>query len=69
MWAHGSEEVSAHQQRCMLMIMTSGVNHEETVDFFKKNNYFGAAKESILFFPQATLPAVDHNNGNFIMKT
>ena len=69
MWAHDTDEINPNHMRCMLMIMTSNVNHSETVEFFKKNNYFGAPKERILFFPQATLPAVGDQNGKIIMKS
>jgi UDP-N-acetylglucosamine pyrophosphorylase len=39
--------------------MTSPINHDETVQYFIKNNYFGARRESVIFFEQAVLPAVD----------
>jgi len=37
-------------------IMTSRENNEETVDFFKQNEYFNYPKESIIFFKQNDLP-------------
>jgi len=40
-------------------IMTSPENHEETVDFFEKNNYFEYPKEYIEFFKQGELPLLD----------
>lgn len=40
-------------------IMTSPANHETTVEFFVKNNYFALPPESIQFFPQSTVPAFD----------
>ncbi len=42
-------------------IMTSPQNHEDTLDFFKKHNFFGLSKEDISFFPQGTLPSVDED--------
>jgi len=39
-----------------LMIMTSEKNNEDTVNFFKENNYFGYNKEKINFFIQGELP-------------
>ena len=48
--------------------MTSGNNHNETVDFFKSNNYFGGLESSFIFFQQAMLPAIDHNTGKILMK-
>ena len=40
-------------------IMTSNENNEETVEFFKKNNYFNYPKSAIKFFKQGTLPMLD----------
>jgi len=40
-------------------IMTSPENHNETVEFFEKNNYFGYSKEHIKFFNQGELPLLD----------
>lgn len=43
-------------------IMTSRENNDETVAFFKKNNYFGYPKEAIgMFFKQGELPMIDEN--------
>lgn len=42
-------------------IMTSDMNHEEIVDFFKQHKYFGYDPQSIYFFPQGGIPAVDYN--------
>jgi len=40
-------------------IMTSTTNHEETISFFKANNYFGLDKNDVMFFSQDMLPAID----------
>ncbi len=42
-------------------LMTSDENHEETVAFFEKNNYFGYPKEAVQFFKQGTLPMINTN--------
>lgn len=42
-------------------IMTSKLNNEATVKFFKDNNYFGLAPETVTFFVQGTMPAIDLN--------
>lgn len=39
-------------------IMTSAINHEETVSFFETQNYFGYPKDRVHFFPQMMIPAV-----------
>ena len=42
-------------------IMTSRENHQETIDFFKKNNYFSYPSEAIFFFKQGELPMINSN--------
>lgn len=41
-------------------IMTSNINNEDTVAFFKEHNYFGYPKEYIKFFVQEMAPACDY---------
>jgi UDP-N-acetylglucosamine/UDP-N-acetylgalactosamine diphosphorylase len=48
-------------------IMTSETNHEQTVHFFIRNEYFGLPKEDIFFFAQEMLPAIDMN-GKLILE-
>lgn len=43
-----------------LYVMTSDKTHSETVDFFKKHNYFGYNKDYIKFFTQDMFPSVDN---------
>lgn len=40
-------------------IMTSHINHADTVEFFKQNDYFGYGEENVVFFPQTVVPAMD----------
>lgn len=42
-------------------IMTSEENNDDTVEFFKENNYFGYDKENVLFFKQGVLPMLLEN--------
>jgi UDP-N-acetylglucosamine/UDP-N-acetylgalactosamine diphosphorylase len=49
-------------------IMTSPINHEETVDFFEKNDFFGLPKEDVRFFEQGMLPCLTEG-GKIIMET
>ena len=41
-------------------IMTSEMNNQEVVNFFKEHNYFGYDPESVIFFPQGGIPALDY---------
>ena len=40
-------------------IMTSEATHDETVEFFKTNNYFGLDSANVHFFQQGYMPAVE----------
>ena len=40
-------------------IMTSHTNHEETIAFFERNQYFGYGQENLFFFRQTMIPAMD----------
>jgi UDP-N-acetylglucosamine/UDP-N-acetylgalactosamine diphosphorylase len=51
-----------------LAIMTSLENHEETVEGFKENNYFGLDPNQVYFFSQKNLPLLDHE-GNVFLET
>lgn len=44
-----------------LFIMTSEINNNDTVGFFKENNYFGYNENYITFFIQDMSPAIDYN--------
>ncbi len=41
-------------------IMTSTLNHEDTVAFFEKHDYFGLGKQNVLCFKQRMVPSVDN---------
>ena len=47
-------------------IMTSEENNDDTIKFFKENNYFGYDREKVKFFPQGKLPLIDRN-GKLLM--
>ncbi|MEO0794611.1 MAG: UDPGP type 1 family protein [Verrucomicrobiota bacterium] len=40
-------------------LMTSHLNHEATVSFFKENDFFGLGEDTVHFFQQGLMPAVD----------
>jgi len=47
---------SKYNTTCPWYIMTSPLNHEQTIEIFKKNDYYGLSKEDIFIFQQGTLP-------------
>lgn len=49
-------------------IMTSPVNHEETIAFFKDNDYFGLPEKDVVFFQQGMLPCMT-NDGKIIIES
>ncbi len=51
-----------------LYIMTSKINHNDTVDFFEKKNYFGYDRKYVRFFIQDMAPSVDFN-GKIYMES
>jgi len=67
-----AEKVVAASKRAKahlpLAIMTSPLNHEETVDFFKKNKNFGLLDEQLDFFTQEMLPFVS-KEGNLFLES
>ncbi|MCI8306647.1 MAG: UDPGP type 1 family protein [Lachnospiraceae bacterium] len=44
-----------------IAVMTSNINHEHTVKFFKEHGYFGYNSEYVYFFMQDMAPAADYN--------
>lgn len=48
-------------------IMTSHINHRDTIQFFEDNDYFGYLKENIVFFKQGMLPTVD-SHGKILLS-
>ncbi len=49
-------------------IMTSPINHNDTVNFFEENNYFNLPKTSVKFFTQGTMPAIGID-GKILLKS
>lgn len=41
------------------LIMTSNANHEATIEAFEEADYFGLSRDSVIFFRQGRMPAVD----------
>jgi len=49
------------------LVMTSNVNHADTVKFFEENNYFGLNKKDVFMFSQNMIPSMDMN-GKLILS-
>lgn len=49
-------------------IMTSNINHDDTVAFFEENAYFGYPEEYVRFFVQEMVPACDFE-GRVLMES
>lgn len=39
-------------------IMTSPLNDRQTIDFFRKHDYFGVSPANVMFFPQGVMPVI-----------
>lgn len=57
-----------YQQSFFLVIMTSEKNHQQTINFFQVNNFFGLKEKQIQFFTQSQLPFTDDDN-HFFMES
>jgi UDP-N-acetylglucosamine/UDP-N-acetylgalactosamine diphosphorylase len=70
LFAEKTRAASNQAKRCLpLAIMTSPFNHQDTLNYFEENNYFGLEKENIDFFSQEMLPLLDHAGNLFLDKT
>jgi UDP-N-acetylglucosamine/UDP-N-acetylgalactosamine diphosphorylase len=50
------------------LVMTSPATHVETVEFFAENRHFGLPAESVTFFQQGTMPALDLATGQILLE-
>ena len=50
-------------------IMTSVINHDATIRFFRDHNFFGLDEADVSFFSQAMLPAFDLETGKALLET
>ncbi|CAH0513931.1 unnamed protein product [Peronospora belbahrii] len=58
----------AEPPKIPLLIMTSEMNHEATVSFFRENSFFGLSRDQLHCFCQGTLPCFTEN-GKLILET
>jgi len=49
-------------------IMTSPLNHEATVGFFKEHRYFGLREQDVMFFRQGVMPSFDMTTGKVLLN-
>ncbi|GJQ30853.1 MAG: UDP-N-acetylhexosamine pyrophosphorylase [Phycisphaerae bacterium] len=50
-------------------IMTSPLNHDATVAFFKAHAYFGLNADDVMFFPQGVMPSLDLATGRVLLAS
>ena len=50
-------------------IMTSPINHEATVSFFREKHFFGLDEGDVRFFSQGVLPSLDRNTGKLLLES
>lgn len=48
-------------------IMTSPLNHEQTVAFFRERRFFGVDERDVMFFSQGVLPSLDMKTGDLLL--
>lgn len=51
-----------------LLVMTSPATNDETIDFFKKNHFFGLPADTVIFFQQGSMPALDMASGKLLLE-
>ena len=52
-----------------LLVMTSAATHDDTVEFFHEEGFFGLAESQVKFFQQGTMPALDLVTGQLDRKS
>ena len=57
-----------YETRIPLYLMTSPATHGETVEFLNANDNFGLAGEDLHIFCQGTMPAVNMQTGQLVLK-
>ncbi|HXG09108.1 MAG TPA: UDPGP type 1 family protein [Gemmataceae bacterium] len=67
-----AEKVLARSRRygraIPFLVMTSPATHEETMAFFKEHRFFGLPEDTVHFFCQGTMPALDLATGKLLLE-
>lgn len=50
-------------------IMTSPANHQDTINYFNENSFFGLSQEQVFFFTQGTMPAIGYDGKLLLAST
>ena len=68
-----AEQILARRQhydaRIHWYLMTSAATHDETIAFFEQQVFFGLGRDTVSFFQQGSLPAVDAETGAILMNS
>lgn len=64
----GTDAATPKRGTIPFYIMTSPINHDQTVEFFHQNAYFGLSETNVKFFQQGMLPCLTED-GKIIMET
>ncbi len=67
-----AEQIQARKRRhggqIPWLIMTSSATHDETVAFFKQHDFLGLEQQTVVFFQQGSMPAVDAATGKLLLS-
>ena len=55
--------------RIPLYLMTSPLTHEDTVAYWKQNDYLGLDPQDVIIFCQGTMPAIDAATGKLLLSS
>lgn len=66
LFQHLAEKIKKKTSKSLeVAIMTSPLNHEQTLSFFEENHYFGLSRDCISFFMQQMWPLLDLEGKRF----
>jgi UDP-N-acetylglucosamine/UDP-N-acetylgalactosamine diphosphorylase len=58
-----------NQNQIPFYVMTSPLNHQETVSYFETNHYFNLGRDNVYFFQQGMLPCLTPTDGKLILES